>query len=37
MVVSAAKPLPFQVDGDYLGDRMRVEVACLPHALRVIA
>ncbi len=32
-----ARPLPVQVDGDYLGDRDTVEFTVMPHGLTVIA
>lgn len=31
----AASPLPFQVDGDYLGERDKVQLTAVPRALRV--
>ncbi len=35
-VVRAERPQPFQLDGDYLGERRRVEFASVPAALRVL-
>ncbi|HET6213886.1 MAG TPA: diacylglycerol kinase family protein [Micromonosporaceae bacterium] len=32
----AGRPQPFQLDGDYLGEREKVEFVSVPHALRVI-
>lgn len=29
------RPMPFQLDGDYLGDREKVDFTSIPHALRV--
>ena len=34
--VLAARPQPFQLDGDYLGERQKVHFASVPEALRVI-
>jgi diacylglycerol kinase family enzyme len=34
--LAAARPLAFQVDGDYLGERDRVEFTAEPEALRVL-
>jgi diacylglycerol kinase family enzyme len=30
------KPLPFQVDGEYLGERIKVTFRTHPHAIRVV-
>ncbi|PSL06662.1 diacylglycerol kinase family enzyme [Haloactinopolyspora alba] len=35
MVLTTDEPQPVQVDGDYIGDRTRVEIAAAPAALRV--
>jgi diacylglycerol kinase family enzyme len=35
--LEAEVPLPFQVDGEYLGDRTEVELRSLPDALTVVA
>jgi diacylglycerol kinase family enzyme len=35
--LEADRPLPLQVDGEYLGDHTDVEIRALPHALRVVA
>ncbi len=35
-VLTSAEPLPLQVDGDYLGDRDRVVLTAVPHALDVV-
>ena len=34
--LTAARPQPFQLDGDYLGERQRVRFASVPEALRVV-
>jgi diacylglycerol kinase family enzyme len=34
--VIASRPQPFQVDGDYLGERQKVHFVSVPEALRVI-
>jgi diacylglycerol kinase family enzyme len=34
--VIANRPQPFQLDGDYLGERQKVHFVSVPHALRVI-
>lgn len=34
--VVADRPLAMQVDGDYVGERERVDFAAVPHALRVV-
>jgi diacylglycerol kinase family enzyme len=34
--VVADRPQPFQLDGDYLGERQKVHVVSVPEALRVI-
>jgi diacylglycerol kinase family enzyme len=31
------KPFPVQVDGDYIGDRTRVELRAVPGALTIVA
>jgi diacylglycerol kinase family enzyme len=36
LTLRASVPQPFQVDGDYLGERAKVELAAVPDALRVI-
>jgi len=36
-VMVADRPVAFQVDGDYAGDRSRVEFSSVPRALRVVA
>jgi diacylglycerol kinase family enzyme len=36
-VVSAAEPVPFQVDGDFLGDREQVRFTAVDKALRVLS
>ncbi len=36
MTLTAARPLPFQVDGDDLGDRTEVTLTSVPRALRVL-
>jgi len=33
----AARPFPLQVDGDYIGDRTRVELGVDPGALTIVA
>ena len=35
-VVRASRPMAFQVDGDYLGERGKVEFVAVPRALRVM-
>lgn len=35
--LSARRPLPFQVDGDYLGERQSVQLTAVPDALRVFS
>ena len=32
-----ARPFPLQVDGDYIGDRTRVELGVGPGALTIVA
>jgi diacylglycerol kinase family enzyme len=34
--VRAARPMAFQVDGDYLGERDKLDFASVPDALRVV-
>ena len=34
--VIASRPQPFQLDGDYLGERQKVHFLSVPEALRVI-
>jgi len=34
--VVASRPQPFQLDGDYLGERQKVHFLSVPDALRVI-
>ena len=34
--VVASRPQPFQLDGDYLGERQKVHFVSVPEALRVI-
>jgi diacylglycerol kinase family enzyme len=34
--IVAERPQPFQLDGDYLGERQKVHVVSVPEALRVI-
>ncbi len=34
--VTAYRPLPYQVDGDYLGEADRLTVRCVPDALRLV-
>lgn len=36
LTLSAARPTAFQVDGDYLGERDKLELASIPAALRVV-
>lgn len=36
LVLRACRPLPFQLDGEDLGDREQVELTGVPHALRVV-
>lgn len=36
LTLHAAEPLPFQVDGDYLGRREKVQLVSVPQALRVL-
>jgi diacylglycerol kinase family enzyme len=36
LTVTASRPQPFQVDGDYLGERRAVAFSAVPNALRVI-
>lgn len=36
LTVRAQRPQPFQVDGDYLGERRQVEFVSVPQALRVL-
>jgi diacylglycerol kinase family enzyme len=36
LTLRAATPLPFQVDGDYLGERDKVQLTAVPAALRVV-
>jgi diacylglycerol kinase family enzyme len=35
LTMTASRPLPFQVDGDYLGEREQVEIRSVPRALTV--
>jgi diacylglycerol kinase family enzyme len=37
LTLSSSGPLPFQLDGDDLGDRQEVEFVSVPHALEVMA
>ncbi len=37
VTITADTPLPFQVDGDYLGERSSLELRSVPAALRVLA
>jgi len=37
LTLLAHRPVPFQVDGDYLGPRERVTFRSVPAALRVFA
>jgi diacylglycerol kinase family enzyme len=37
LTITADRPLPFQVDGDYLGERSSLELRSVPAALRVLA
>jgi len=37
LTVRAARPIAFQVDGDYLGETEAVKFQFVPHALRVVA
>jgi diacylglycerol kinase family enzyme len=37
IALEAEQPLPFQLDGDYVGDVERVVLRAVPDALRVIA
>ena len=36
LTLRAQCPLPFQVDGDYLGERQKVQLVSVPEALRVL-
>jgi diacylglycerol kinase family enzyme len=36
LTLRAAAPQPFQVDGDYLGERAKVQLSSVPQALRVV-
>ena len=36
LTLTADLPLPFQLDGDDLGDRVRLELRAVPHALQVV-
>jgi len=36
LTLTADMPLPFQLDGDGLGQRTRVRLRSVPHALRVV-
>lgn len=36
LTLRASRPLPLQVDGDYVGDRHRILLRCVPAALQVI-
>jgi diacylglycerol kinase family enzyme len=36
LVLRADRPVAFQVDGEYMGEREQVRFRCLPHALRVL-
>lgn len=36
LTLRAQRPLPFQVDGDYLGERQKVHLVAVPQALRVL-
>lgn len=36
IVLSAARPLPLQIDGEDLGDRTRVVLRARPHALQIV-
>jgi diacylglycerol kinase family enzyme len=37
LVIRSARPIAFQVDGEYLGDTKAVEFRFVPHAIRVVA
>jgi diacylglycerol kinase family enzyme len=37
LVLTAAPPLPYQLDGDYLGERSEVRMESVPQALHVVA
>lgn len=37
LVIDARRPLPYQVDGEYLGRATRFELSCVPEALCVVA
>ena len=37
LTVRSARPIAFQVDGDYLGETEAVKFQFIPHALRVVA
>ena len=36
VTVSSSRPQPFQLDGDYLGQRLKVQFVAVPKALRVL-
>jgi diacylglycerol kinase family enzyme len=36
VTVHSTQPLPFQLDGDYLGERQKVQLIAVPQALRVL-
>lgn len=36
VVLTTPDPLPVQVDGDYIGERTRVEITSVPEALRIV-
>jgi diacylglycerol kinase family enzyme len=35
-VLRASRPMAFQLDGDYLGERGKVEFVAVPEAIRVV-
>ncbi len=37
LVIRSARPIAFQVDGEYLGETKAVEFRFIPHAIRVVA
>ena len=37
LTVRSARPIAFQVDGEYLGETKAVKFQFVPHALRVVA
>lgn len=36
LTLRTTRPVPFQVDGDYLGERQKVQLTAVPRALRVL-